>query len=988
MVRKLVRTTIAMKLPKFLLGVFLLCNWQFIAPANATPEENIPAQVPSSNRLLAQITPDATLGNEGSTVVPDAEVQGVPAELIEGGAERGANLFHSFQEFNVGNGQSVYFANPEGIANIFSRITGNDVSDILGTLGVNGGADLFLINPNGIIFGENASLDVNGSFLATTASEVQFGEEAFSATNPNAPPLLTVQPSALLFNQMQSGRIESRSVAPAGTSTLGGFEVFGLRVPDGENLSLIGGEVTINGGMAESEFRSGLIASDGRIELLGVAGAANIGLSTNGNSLASNLSSQLQSADIVLSNGAFLTTSGEAGGAISIRGENVTLSDQSFVFADTIGSQDGIGVSIRAENLTLDNSQVTADVLGSGQGGNVAIETEQLIIQNQAVFSTSNFGQGNAGSIDINANGNVSVDNSFILSLVSDAAMGDAGNINISTNSLSATESALDAGNLGQGNAGSVNINAANNISVDNSFILSLISDAAMGDAGNINISTNSLSTVGSMLDASNLGQGNAGSVNINAAGNVSVGSSSILSVLGSPIEGSSSGGININAESLSVSNTARLDSSLVNGGRGRAGNITIDAGNVVFNNGFATSRLEQGAEGRGGNIRIDTGSLRVTGVDPSIADANIGQLVTATFGRGDAGNVIINASGNVAFNGRGSDVFSLVGEDRGIGNGGNIIINSESLSVSNLARLITVSEAFGDAGNIMIDTDSFSVANGGQLSTNSTSTAESNTVDGSSEGGDIDITARSFVANDGLLNAGTSVTGNAGNINLQVQDLLSLRNNSNIVTNAGIEGAGGDGGNININTSLLATIPQENSDITANAFAGRGGLIQIAAEAVVGFQSSTQLTNLSDITAFSQQNPQLNGEIILDVSDINLSQDSLNIPVETTNTEIAQTCEVNSDGNQSNFVVTGRGGLPESPEASLDSVFGLEDWRVEDNNTMPVSRSSDSLPKDDTEPTKPTIEADSWIINRQGKVLLVATERKSLSNKLMSSCS
>ncbi|HEY9668718.1 MAG TPA: filamentous hemagglutinin N-terminal domain-containing protein, partial [Coleofasciculaceae cyanobacterium] len=147
----------------------------------------------SGNPVVAQITPDVTLGSEGSIVTPNTNVRGFPAELIEGGATRGANVFHSFEQFNVGNGQRVYFANPTGIENILTRVTGNTFSNILGTLGVNGGANLFLLNPNGIILGPNATLDIAGSFVATTANSLVFENGTqFSATNPEAPPLLTI----------------------------------------------------------------------------------------------------------------------------------------------------------------------------------------------------------------------------------------------------------------------------------------------------------------------------------------------------------------------------------------------------------------------------------------------------------------------------------------------------------------------------------------------------------------------------------------------------------------------------------------------------------------------------------------------------------------------------------------------------------------------------------------------------------------------------
>ena len=144
----------------------------------------------------AQFTPDGTRGGEGSTVTPDALVQGDLADLIEGGAIRGGNLFHSFLEFNVDLGQRVYLANPVGVESILSRVTGGDPSNIFGTLGVDGAADLFLINPNGIVFGPGASLDLQGSFTATTADSIQLGSDGlFSAVDPVSDNLLTLNPS-------------------------------------------------------------------------------------------------------------------------------------------------------------------------------------------------------------------------------------------------------------------------------------------------------------------------------------------------------------------------------------------------------------------------------------------------------------------------------------------------------------------------------------------------------------------------------------------------------------------------------------------------------------------------------------------------------------------------------------------------------------------------------------------------------------------------
>jgi filamentous hemagglutinin family protein len=310
------------------------------------------------NYALAQITPDGTLGVEGSVVSPNVNINDAIADRIDGGAIRGANLFHSFTQFNVGDRQRVYFANPVAIENILTRVTGTNASNILGTLGVTGGnANLFLINPNGILFGPNARLSLNGSFIATTANAIQFGNQGFfSASAPEAPSLLSVNPSAFFFNQIVTQPITNQAR---------------LQVPKSRSLLLVGGDVAIDGGR--------LNAPDGRVELGGLAGAGTVALNVDGNNLSLSFPDSVARSDLSLTNGAKVDVSGEGGGFIQVQGSAVTVADASEILAETEGSQNGKGIFIQASQLVVrDGSQISASGLEGSQGDSGGITVNAL----------------------------------------------------------------------------------------------------------------------------------------------------------------------------------------------------------------------------------------------------------------------------------------------------------------------------------------------------------------------------------------------------------------------------------------------------------------------------------------------------------------------------------------------------------------------------------------------------------------------------------
>ncbi|RUT08797.1 hypothetical protein DSM106972_008500 [Dulcicalothrix desertica PCC 7102] len=195
-------------------------------------------------KSLAQINPDTTLPNNSSV-----RLEG-NTNIIEAGTTQGGNLFHSFSEFSVPNGSTAFFNNTLDVQNILARVTGNFISDINGSIRSLGKANLFLINPNGIIFGQNARLDVGGSFLATSASGIKFADGfEFSAKSSQPTPLLSISvPIGLQFGA-NPGSIQVRGNGK-GARNLNSPIINtqdALRVQPDKTLALVGGDINLEG---------------------------------------------------------------------------------------------------------------------------------------------------------------------------------------------------------------------------------------------------------------------------------------------------------------------------------------------------------------------------------------------------------------------------------------------------------------------------------------------------------------------------------------------------------------------------------------------------------------------------------------------------------------------------------------------------------------------------------------------------------------------
>jgi filamentous hemagglutinin family protein len=1032
------------------------------------------------NCAFAQIVPDTTLGNESSTVTRVRPT----IDQINGGATRGTNLFHSFQEFNVGEGRSAYFTNPAGIENILTRVTGTNSSNILGTLGISGGnANLFLINPNGIIFGSNARLDVGGSFTATTANAIKLGDTGlFSASEPATSNLLTVRPSALFFNAVAPRAIVNQSLARSlnrQTNSLGG--PVGLQVPTGQTLALIGGNVVVEGG--------NLTAAGGRIELGSVAGIGEVSLNQIGNRWLFAYDNIDSFGNIRLEGGAFVDASGEGGGDVQIQGAQLEMTQGSLIYADTLGSGDGGEILVRTtETVTLsDGSQITADVFGSGTGGDLTITTRRLLVRDGAQVSVTTFNTGNGGTLSVTASDTVeligtSADGSVASRLLAGTSdEGDAGDLTIATGRLLVRDGAqVSTTTLGTGNGGTLNVIASDSIeligtSADGQTLNGLLAVAeGEGDAGDLTIATGRLLVRdGAQVSTTTLGTGNGGTLSVTAsetveligtsadgrvssslsastegegdAGNLAIATERLL-VRGAQVSagtGSRSTGkggtLSVTAsdtvELIGASADTRFPSGLFAGtqGEGDAGNLTIATGRLLVRNGAQVSVSTFGT-GEGGTLSVTASdSVEVIG---ELADGRAASsLSTNTSGEGDAGNLTI-VTGRLLVR-DGAQVSASTGTT---GKGGTLSVTASN-SVEVIGRsadgrfpsgLFAQTQGQGDAANLTIATGRLLVRDGAQVSASTRSTGEGGTLSvtasdsvevigtsadgrfpsgltaqttGAGNARDLTIATQQLTIQDGaevnVSSTGTGIagvlqveadtirldnqgkiradtSGGGGNINLFTGNLI-LRRGSSISTDA--RGRDITGGNITIDTDNLVAVPKEDSDISANATAGIGGRVIVNAFGIFGTQFRLQDTPLSDITATSELGPQFNGLVELNTPGIDPSRGLANLPAEVVDAsnQIAQGCGTRgAEAGKNEFIVTGRRGMPSNPHEPLSDERPLDDIHPpaefsSSRNSKPNARRIVTSQSATSNPKPPIVEAQGWMINDKGQVVLTA---------------
>jgi filamentous hemagglutinin family protein len=848
---------------------------------------------------IAQLVPDGSLGAEQSVVTPGS-VGGLPANLIQGGARRNALLFHSFRDFNVGEASRVYFGNPPGVTTIFTRVTGATPSNILGTLGVSGGANLFLLNPNGILFGPNARLDLRGSFVTSTANSILLDNGvAFSATNPGAPPLLTVNVPIGLQYGANPG-----SIAVQGS----------LQVRPGQTLALVGGEVRLEGGR--------LTAAGGQIELGSVAAGSLVAIAPTNPGWAFNYQDVQQFQDIRLTQAARVDASGSGGGSIQVQGRQLSLTEGSRIVTTTLGNQAGRNLIIRTTESVevVGGSRLAAQTDSTGNGGKLTIQTGTLRVADGARVLTYTDGAGNSGDLTVQAQ-LVEVVGGSRLAAQTDST-GNGGNLTIETGTLRAADDARVSTNTdGAGNGGDLMVRAQSVEVMGASRLTAETEVGKTGNGGNLTIETGTLRAADdARISTNTAGASNGGDLTVRAQ-SVEVMGASRLAAQANIGSVGNAGNLTIETRTLRVADGARASTSTF--GPGNSGNLTVRAQSVEvigFNPrdyseySFLSADTRLGSTGNAGNLTLETRTLRVAG----------GAVIsTKTNGAGDGGDLTVQAQS--------VEVIGFNPQD-----------GSPSVLITEASR-----DSTGNAGNLILTIDRLHIANQGEIRATS---------GGTGSAGNIEVQAASGI----ILADNARITSNTnagqGNITLTTP-LLLLRRASSITTNATGEATGG---NIRINGGFIVAVPDENSDITANAIAGNGGRVNITAQGIFGIAFRPRLTSLSDITASSEFGP--SGIVTLNTPNIDPNRGTIELPsgLVDTNALIANSC-IARGAKQGSFMVTGAGGLPEMPDHLASSAF--------ETYTIPTPTQVQSIPQ--SQPDQTIQEVDGIYQLPTGEIVL-----------------
>lgn len=890
----------------------------------------------------AQITLDGTIGPKGSLQGPNFTIG------ADVGRQVGGNLFHSFGEFNIHASESATFTGPENIQNVIGRVTGGRLSEIDGPLRSEiPNANLYLLNPAGVLFGPNASLDVSGSFHVSTADSLKLSDSGqFNVTQPESSVLTSAPPVAFGFLGSNPASITIR-----GSS---------LEVTEGKTLSVVGGDIKIRGSgipLTSPQIPSTLAARNGQTNLASVASPGEVIFSSPDGALGLQMDSFERLGSIDLSQTTAIRVGGDPSGIVSIQAGRLMI-DHSFINAVTLGGNDQHGTSIDIHvtgDVILNVGEISSSSFGTGDAGQIRVVagTVQLeSVSSDLGFNIGSraFSSGNAGNIEIMTDKLVLKDAALIQTTTFSSGAG--GNITIKTGDLQLLgengQASIASDSRSSGDAGDIDVRAESILARGGSGrfltgLLASVGSAGTGDGGNIEVHTGSLQLLnGAQISGSiSGGSGQGGNIEVTAdtilisdldPGGTPAG---IFATSRGQNTTGSGGNIRITAKDLQLMNSSQIGAFSVS--RGNAGNITVKTGSLKITNGSFFSSASLGL-GESGSIEVEAEQVLLAG--PSPKDGFTGVFAV--------GGVFAKGSGDIKIKTKNLEVqdgAQISARTNGRGPGGTVDVIADKVLISGIdpqsvsvdgtgagifaSTLIFqnfVNQATGRGGNIRIQTKELTIADQATISAAST---------GGGDGGNIDLTAGILALIDGAsITARSARSGNAGSITLNTDTFLSK--NSTVTTEARqagggkielssgrivelvdsgvtttVQGGTGDAGNINVTTPAMAL---NGSTVRAQADAGNGGNITIGTDLFLASPDSV-------VTASSQTGVSGTVDIRGVVNNLSGSLTSLTQAYQDSPALTADRCAGRiQEGSISSFVVTGRSGIPLQPGGLLPS--------------------------------------------------------------------
>ncbi|MFM8331811.1 MAG: filamentous hemagglutinin N-terminal domain-containing protein, partial [Candidatus Methylumidiphilus sp.] len=776
------------------------------------------------------------------------------------GALRGANLFHSFQTFNINSGESATFTGDNGIQNVISRVTGPGITTINGPLiSKVGQADFYFINPNGVTFRSGASIDVPAAFKVSTASELRFpGGVAFSAANPQGSGLSAERPESFGFLGNQSGQITAR--------------LANMQAKPGAAVELVGRSVSLDSAV--------IVAEGGSVRLEGV-GAGN-----HSASVAVPSASAKGAVDIEAS---IVDVSGDGGGRLALQGRQVAIVG-SGLYADNLGDADaGTGISVRADSLSVGNgsevyaragadgraggiildiagtadvdggSHIASQTFGRGAAGDITGHFGTLSMRNLSIISAATRGQGHAGAVNITT-GHIRLSASQIDADSYANATGDAGPVTLNSGRIEATGSFISARTSGDGRGGELRV-TAKDIVLDHSKIQSTAQSAepgaTLGGGGNVHVeATHALTMRAGKIVSWSEGAGDAGNIDVRA------GSAHLDEA--SSVDAHSDGPGNAGAISVAVTDGLYLgrgsdivSNSYLSGNAGdivvRAGRLEIDGQGMVDGQGeplvTGIRSAASGRHGAAGNIGVN-----VKG-DIAMRD---GSIASSSSGDGAAGGIDIRAA-NLQM----SQHSEILADSAASGGTGEVRLTAAGMALDTGSVISSSARAASRPGSIRIDADTLRLDNGAEIDTTAYGKAgQAGSIDvtaktrldigrqssihadnfGASQGGAIHIATGTLHLHDRAslhTIAAAGAAGQAGDISVQA-DTIRLTGDS-YISSENQRGASGDAGNITLAASDALEL--DNSQISSGTSgAGRGGTVAVSADAI-SLQNHSQIS-------------------------------------------------------------------------------------------------------------------------------------------------